>query len=172
MDRAPDQENMANKFLVEISNFTLWPLNPTHIATLTADQRDRKQEELVVELSQVRKSAFSAKKKKNFPGGLTLSIATNLTYSKLLFCSLPSLKDIATNSYEIFNNSNDILIQTRVLLGEFSENSTEDAKRRMELLETTIGNCMDLMYILALDGQKHMSGPAYTARIRDSAHSM
>ena len=55
---------MANKFLVEISNFTLWPLNPTHLATLTADQRDRKQEELVVELSQVRKVLFQLKRRK------------------------------------------------------------------------------------------------------------
>ena len=31
-----------------------------------------------------------------------MSIATNLTYYKLLFCSLPSLRDIATNTYEVF----------------------------------------------------------------------
>ena len=57
-------------------------------------------------------------------------------------------------------------------MGTFCEDSVEDAKHRADLLESTIRNCMDLMYILAHDGQKRMSAPVYTARIRDSAHSM
>ena len=57
-------------------------------------------------------------------------------------------------------------------MGEFCEDTVEDSKRRMDLLESTIQNCMDLMYILAMDGQKHMTAPVYMARVTDSAHSM
>ena len=45
---------MANSFLVELSNFCLWPFNPPDIAIMTEAQRDQKQEALVVELRQVR----------------------------------------------------------------------------------------------------------------------
>ena len=54
MDRAPIADNMANTFLVEISNFNLWPFNPVHISSLSEAQRDLKQESLVAELRQVR----------------------------------------------------------------------------------------------------------------------
>ena len=57
-------------------------------------------------------------------------------------------------------------------MAEFCEDTVEDAKQRQDLLERTIGNCMNLMYILAIDGPKQKPAPVYTARIRDSAHSM
>ena len=69
MDRAPSADNMANTFLVEISNFNLWPFNPVHISSLSEAHRDLKQESLVAELRQVRIMRYFQLMKKKFSGG-------------------------------------------------------------------------------------------------------
>ena len=47
--------NQAAKFLHHLGNHALWPMEPTHLLVLTAEERVARQRNLVANLSQVRR---------------------------------------------------------------------------------------------------------------------
>ena len=47
--------NQAAKFLHHLGNHALWPMEPTHLLVLTAEERVARQRSLVANLSQVKR---------------------------------------------------------------------------------------------------------------------
>ena len=47
--------NQAAKFLHHLGNHALWPMEPTHLLVLTAEERVARQRKLVANLSQVKR---------------------------------------------------------------------------------------------------------------------
>ena len=49
--------NQAAKFLHHLGNHALWPMEPTHLLVLTAEERVARQRNLVANLSQVKEDS-------------------------------------------------------------------------------------------------------------------